>query len=206
MPKNLISQTDFDTLVETWKNKDRSNDEKRAAASQFYDEEVFPGIKEVFLSKPENQPPEGKVYHGLILTVGLSPEPLILSIYALKPTQISLLYTQETAKFLSRIENEAKAIGSTATSRHKIGGSDVVEIYEKVKKQYEEWNIHPEHLAVDITGGKKSMVSGAAMAGAVLGADIYYVDSRRFLQEFRKPEPGSEYLNLLENPYVVFER
>ena len=97
-------------------------------------------------------------------------------------------------------------IGITEISKCKIGGSDVVEIYEKVKKQYEEWNIHPMKLAMDITGGKKSMVSGAAMAGAVLGADIYYVDSREFLQEFRKPKPGSEYLNLLENPYVVFER
>ena len=90
MQKNLIFQPDFDTLVEKWKNMDRSNDEKRASASQFYDEEIFPRIKEVFLSKPENHPPKGKEYHGLILTVGLSPEPLILSMCALNPDQFAL--------------------------------------------------------------------------------------------------------------------
>ena len=36
---------------------------------------------------------------------------------------------------------------------------------------------HPANIAVDITGGKKSMVGGAAMAGAALGANIYSVDN-----------------------------
>ena len=46
------------------------------------------------------------------------------------------------------------------------------------------------------------MVGGAAMAGAALGADIYYVDNTSFV--LQKPEPGSEYLSLLDNPYTVF--
>ena len=197
---------EFDECVREWKSMDRSTDDERNQASEFYDNKVFPFIKDVFLGKPENCRPEGKEYGGLILTVGLSPEPLILSICALKPTQLSLLYTQETEKFLQRIEKEALAIGITAVSKHEIGGSDVVEIYEIVKKQYDDWEIHPDKLAVDITGGKTSMAAGAAMAGCVLGADIYYVDSGEFLPEFRKPAPGTEYLNLLANPYVVFER
>ena len=40
------------------------------------------------------------------------------------------------------------------------------------------------------------------MAGAVLGADIYYIDS--FNRGLGKPEPGSESLSLLDNPYSVF--
>ena len=199
-------QAEFNNLIEQWKNMDRSDDTKRAEASQFYDEQVFPHIKEEFLRKPENYPPAGREYDGLILTVGLSPEPLILSIHALKPKRICLLYTSQTAKFLSRIEEESRSLSSTwSVSKHQIDGSDVVEIYRKIRELYEEWG-SPQNLAVDITGGKKSMVSGAAMAGAVLGADIYYVDNKKFLQDFRKPDPGSEYLSLLENPYVVFDR
>ena len=199
-----MSQSELNNLTEQWKNMDRSDDTKRAEASQFYDEQIFPRIKEVFLGKPKNRPT--KKYDGLILTVGLSSEPLILSIHALKPKRICLLYTSQTAKFLSRIEEESRSLSSTwSVSKHQIDGSDVVEIYRKIRELYEEWG-SPQNLAVDITGGKKSMVSGAAMAGAVLGADIYYVDNKKFLQDFRKPDPGSEYLSLLENPYVVFDR
>ena len=68
---------------------------------------------------------------------------------------------------------------------------------------YDEWK-RPKNIAVDITGGKKSMVGGAAMAGAVLGADIYYVDTNDFNRDLSKPEPGSEHLSLLNNPYSVF--
>ena len=171
-------------------------------ALTFYDEHVFPLVKEEFINKPENC--LNREYDGLILTVGMSPEPLILSISAIKSRRVGLLYTKETTHFLERIQQETDLTFPEFTAgMRQIDGSNVAEIYEAIMALYKSWD-NPARIAVDITGGKKSMVSGAAMAGAVLGADIYYVDSDHFNRELGKPEPGTEYLSLLDNPYTVF--
>ena len=192
MPKDAKSQPEFDTRVEEWKSMDRRT------RDTFYDEHLFPLVKGLFLSKPQNHPQ--KQYDALILTVGLSPEPLILSISAMNPKQVGLLHTSDTAIFLDRIQQET-GLKLHQLRRREIGGSNTAEVYKVIMELYEEWR-HPANIAVDITGGKKSMVGGAAMAGAALGADIYYVDNTAFTHG--KPEPGSEYLSLLDNPYTIF--
>ena len=199
MPKDAKSQPEFDARVEEWKNMDRTTRDAQNRALAFYDEHIFPLVKEAFVSKLESPP--RKKYDALILPVGFSPEPLILSILALDPKRIGFLYTAETEKLLPRIQEETK-LTLNQINLYKIDGSNIVEVYEKIMELYNNWE-HPTNIAVDITGGKKSMVSGVAMAGAVLGADIYYVDNREFDRELGKPEPGSEYLSLLDNPYTV---
>ena len=200
--KNVMSKNNFDACIEEWKNMDRTTPNAIKDALAFYDERVFPFVKEEFINKPENRP--NRAYDGLILTVGMSPEPLILSILAIGSKRVGLLYTEETEHFLERIQQETGlTIAQFANGVHKIDGSNVSEIYEAIMTLYKRWD-NPAHIAVDITGGKKSMVSGAAMAGAVLGADIYYVDSDHFNRELGKPEPGTEYLSLLDDPYTVF--
>ena len=190
----------FKERIAKWKRMDRTTRDASNAAIAFYDENIFPLVKEVFINK--NRP--HKEYDVLILTVGLSPEPLILSILAIKPTHVGLLYTEETERFLERIQQEANLTTlQLLNGARKIDGSNVAEIYETIMELYIEWD-SPANIAVDITGGKKSMVSGAAMAGAVLGADIYYVDTDNFDRDLGKPEPGSEFLSLLDNPYTVF--
>ena len=200
MQKGTKPQSEFDERVTAWKNMDRNSPDAKKAAFAFYDEHIFPFVKKVFLSKPKNR--SEKQYDALILTVGLSPEPLILSILAMKPKRVGLLYTPETEKYLPRIQKETELTLDRLDTRQ-IDGSNVVEMYKAIMALYTSWD-SPTNIAVDITGGKKSMVSGAAMAGAVLGADIYYVDTDKFDRELSKPEPGTEYLSLLENPYTVF--
>ena len=199
MPKNGTSEVEFQTRVAEWKNMDRTSTDAKREALIFYDKHIFPLVKKLFLSKPKDRPQ--KEYEALILTVGLSPEPLILSILATKPKRVGLLYTPETEKFLPRIQKET-ALTLDQLDKRKIDGSNIIEMYEAIMGLYTDWG-SPSNVAVDITGGKKSMVSGAAMAGAVLGADIYYVDTNHFNRELGKPEPGSEYLSLLDNPYTV---
>ena len=199
MLKNVTSQPEFAERIETWKNMDRTTREAQSEAFTFYDEQVFPIVKEAFISK---NCPRIDEYDGLILPVGFSPEPLILSILAIKAKEIAFLYTPDTQEVLNRIQKETKLPISRIALR-RIGGSDIVEVYKAIMSLYDDWG-HPANIAVDITGGKKSMVSGVAMAGAVLGADIYYVDNHKFHRELSKPEPGSEYLSLLDNPYTVF--
>ena len=132
-------------------------------------------VKKTFINKHKKLPK--RKYDGLILTVGMSPEPLILSILALEPKRVGFLYTEETNHLLERIQQEIDLdINQLVDSSRKIDGSNTTEIYEKIMELYTNWDT-PASLAVDITGGNRSMVSGAAMAGAVLGADIYYVDN-----------------------------
>ena len=198
MPKEIFTQEEFDALVEEWKKMDYNSHEEKAAASVFYDEHIFPFVKKAFVDNPDNS--QDKEYEGLILPLGYSPEPLILSILAIKPERVGLLYTKETERLLPRIQDET-TLTLDQLDTLEIDGSSAVDVYKAIMELYEKWK-RPTNIAVDITGGKKSMVGGAAMAGAVLGADIFYVDNTKFTHG--KPEPCSEYLNLLDNPYTVF--
>ena len=193
-----MQKAEFDKFVKEWKGMSYNSSDEKAAASTFYDEHIFPYVKKAFINNPTNR--QDKKYDGLILPLGYSPEPLILSILAIDPKRVGLLYTQETERLLQRIQDETQ-LRFDRLYKRKIDGSSTVDVYTAIMELYEEWE-RPANLAVDITGGKKSMVGGAAMAAAALGADIYYVDNTKFTQG--KPEPGSEYLSLLDNPYTVF--
>ena len=193
-----MQNSEFDKYVEEWKKMDYNSSDEKAAASTFYDEHIFPYVKEAFVSNPDNS--QNKKYEGLILPLGYSPEPLILSILAIKPKRVGLLYTNETERLLQRIQGETQLTLDQLYKR-KIDGSSTVDVYKAIMELYEEWE-RPSPIAVDITGGKKSMVGGAAMAGAALEADIFYVDNTKFTHG--KPEPCTEYLSLLDNPYTVF--
>ena len=193
-----MQKSEFDARVEEWKKMDYNSFDEKKTTSTFYDEHIFPFVKETFVKNPRNH--QNKEYDGLILPLGYSPEPLILSILAIKPKRVGLLYTNETEKLLPRIQGET-ALTLDQLDKLKIDGSSTADVYKAIMELYDKWK-RPTNIAVDITGGKKSMVGGAAMAGAVLGADIFYVDNTKFTQG--KPEPGSEYLSLLDNPYTVF--
>jgi len=67
---------------------------------------------------------------------------------------------------------------------------------------YEKWG-RPRNIYVDFTGGTKSMAAGCAMAGSAIGAKLIYI-AGNFLTDLRKPEPGSEKLCYIDDPYTVF--
>ena len=71
--------------------------ENRDERSAFYDDKIFPGILEVVVPREKQQ--HSETYTHLILPVGLSPEPLILSIKILEPEKVYLLYTKVSEKF-----------------------------------------------------------------------------------------------------------
>ena len=173
-----MSQIDSQ-IIEKWKGLDSTERDK------FYDKKIFPHVKEIFVERAEHRPITEKQYDALILTVGFSPEPLILSILAAKPQRVGLLHTGETHKLVTRIQNET-GLDLHQIQTEQIDGSDTLDIYQKIMALYEKWN-RPKSIAFDITGGKKSMVGGAALAGFLLRADIYYVDNHKFIKEFSKP-------------------
>lgn len=184
-----------DKLVEQWKSMPRNKE-----ASDFYDQHIFPDIIDVFKQK---QFPE-KDYDGLILTVGFSPQPLILSINAINPNRIAFLYTSEVAHFIKTIQKQTEH-DHASTDLLDIDGMDVRDIYNVT------WNFARDtwkdfkNIIVDITGGKAFMGAGAALAAAIIPADICYVDCDDYLKDFRMPEPGSEYMRILEGPDTLLQ-
>ena len=54
--------------------------------------------------------------------------------------------------------------------------------------------------AINITGGKKSMVASAGIFARDFSASILYVDYNDYDPNLRRPIPGSEYMNLVYTP------
>lgn len=189
-----MSQFNLEALKQQWhsiQNRDERN--------RFYDEKVFPTVIEAVIPNEQKIHPES--YSHLILPVGFSPEPLILSVLILRPEKVHFLYTKASQQYLDRIIKDTN-LRISQVSQDEINDTNVPEIYQKVKAIYEQWG-KPERVAVDISGGKKSMVGGCALAGSLIGAKLFYIDSK-FNPEFKKPDPGTEKLMILDNPYDVF--
>ncbi|MFQ6128662.1 MAG: TIGR02710 family CRISPR-associated CARF protein [Thermoplasmata archaeon] len=142
------------------------------------------------------EPDFGGAYDCLIVLVGFSEEPLIRSIGCVNANRTVFIYTKETETKLDRIVNES-GLGVAEIDKELVGGDspdDVYDIIEKYSRRFEK-------VAVDITGGKKAMAGGAAIAAAFLGLDILYNDYTEYDAERRIPIPSKEYLALLRNPF-----
>ena len=198
-----MNETELKEHIEKWEQISLEKGKNSNEAGKYYDKHILPYVEEAFV-KDSKSLLKGKKYDGLILTVGGSPEPQILSLCAIagQSTKVGLLYTAAAADSFNRICKRMEWKHDDAvTQGRKIDGSNTIEIYTTIMDLYTEWG-KPAKIAVGITGGKKVMASAAAMAGAILGADIYYVDTDT-KNKLNKPEPGSEYLRLLDNPYDV---
>jgi CRISPR-associated protein (TIGR02710 family) len=192
-----ITEEKLKEISDHWKSI-----QDREERNNYYNSEVFPAIKEYVVSQEQKKHLFQSQY--LILPVGLAPEPIILSILIIKPEKVYFLYTpgeKGSEQYLNRIVKETSLqIGQI--DKDPIDETNVPDIYKKVKDIYEKWG-KPEQIIIDISGGKKSMIGACTLASNIIGAKLVYMDSN-FIQEFRKPEPGSEHLIILDNPYDVF--
>jgi len=147
-------------------------------------------------TKPVSERPE-----VLLMLVGTSPEPLIISIGKLRPERVHFICTTDSEKYIDRVVSESKLVPSQ-TDKTVMTGLETQETYGAVKDLRGRYS--GKVMALDITGGKKAMVAGATLAGFLLDLPVYYVDFREFDPEKRRPKPGSEFLARLPNPYSVF--
>lgn len=186
-----------------------TNDEKGTAIN---DESIFmksyANLQTSFYNAINNNE-----YETLILLVGFSIQPLVLSTSVIKPKKVYLLFSDETSKncniiqswiekfFTAKELTAPKFIGSDSwdnnASVYKVDSSDPEDIYKKILKiiQIEKAN---GKIAIDITGGKKTMVSGAFTAASITNTDAYYVDFENY--DGANPVPGTEFLRLQKNP------
>ena len=184
---------EFSERIDFWKRLFKT---KREEADQFYFNSIFEDVIERFLLKGKGL----EKYRFLISLLGFSPQPVILFIRAIKPEKVLFLHSEETESYLDVIQKWT-GLKLTQVVREMVDSSDPTGVYVAIKKFVASKN--PREVLLDITGGKKAMVGGAAMAGNLLGVDTGYVDYERYLPDERQPEPGSEYPNILKNPLSV---
>ncbi|MGI6539327.1 MAG: TIGR02710 family CRISPR-associated CARF protein [Bacillota bacterium] len=184
-----------------WQSLPLETREEQAIAMEFYSKAVFPLSKQVFVATEASKIKEP--IYGLILPVGTSPEPLILSISAVNPERVLFLYTEKTESMLDTIV-EHTGLRPSQWEKRLVDPADVTQIYCEIKDVWNRWEQRRE-IAVDLTGGTKTMTCGSALAGTLVGAQLIYIANREYLLDpYRRPEPGSEYIEFVPNPYNVF--
>jgi CRISPR-associated protein (TIGR02710 family) len=184
---------EFSEKIDHWKQLFKT---KREEADQFYFNSMFEDVINRFLPKSKGL----EKYRFLISLLGFSPQPVILFIRAIKPEKVLFVHSEETESYLDVIQ-QWTGLKLAQVVKEQVDSSDPTDVYKAIKEFVVSRN--PREILLDITGGKKAMVGGAAMAGNLLGIDTGYVDNERYLPDLRQPEPGSEYPNILKNPFYV---
>jgi len=177
----------------------------KGEALDFYFENLLEEICSRFTEKVNEGIEAGrfKPYRYLIMTVGFSPEPMIMWIKAFKPERVYFLYSADTEKLIDTIADQA-GLRPSQVRLGEVGSSNTIDVYEKIKKFIDDDKLDLSKVAIDISGGKKSMVAGCTLAANYLGLDVLYVDYTNYNQHFRKPKPGSEIPVKLDDPLEVF--
>lgn len=162
--------------------------------------------------------PSDLKYDVGIFLVGFSTLPIVLSLAEIHPTkEIYFLYSKETEPMLQEIANRINVmrptyLPSVSVKKEEIKrSSDPVQTFKRIKEIIDK--VGDKRIALDLTGGKKTMLGGGFTGGAILGlanstrssdCDMFYVDSLEYNPQTRAPMPGTEFLNLLKNPYDVY--
>ena len=183
-----------------WQAMPKSTPEEEKRAKDFYRKEVFLPSRDLF-NQRERHKLAGEKTWGLILTVGFSWEPLVLTISVCQPERVFFLCTPETEHLLDEII-EVTGLKVSQIDKETIRGVDSLPIYQQVLRIWEKWG-RRKNLAADITGGTKAMTCALSMAGALLGMKLLYVHSA-YDPTLRRPAAGTECLEIIQNPYSVF--
>jgi len=170
-------------------------------------DEIWELSKKIFVLKA-NSDKSLKRYKGIIFTVGFSAEPIILNIIALKPECVYFIYTRESERVLDLIFKETN-IKPTQYKRELMPRDSAADSYNLVKKGLkflmEEKGLSKEKIALDPTGGTKIMSVGCGIAASIFNTDIIYVNNKKYNPELRRPEPGSELLVNIPNPFDIYQ-
>ncbi|MBW2308576.1 MAG: hypothetical protein JRG73_16745 [Deltaproteobacteria bacterium] len=184
---------------------------KREDQDLIYALEFGPAFVPLFARLPLHgwigDPPKVK---ALISILGLSWQPVALMAAWARPEHILILGTQDSLsnkigdepvlELISRLSG----IPIKCFITRQIEDTNEVRIYSEVCDFSRKFGFELHELAVDPTGGKKSMSVSAALAGFLIGAWIVYVDYAQYYSEKRIPVAGTEYPRLLRNPLEVF--
>ncbi len=149
----------------------------------------------------------------LLLTVGYSPEPLLLALAQHAPETVELLLEQGLSKdYLDSLEElwnafheilEVPEYGDVSVGKTIVRDSPA-ELFQTVRRIVERHEECRGGVVLDITGAKKSMIAGAFLAAGFLDVETSYVDFASYHPLLRRPDPGSCVPRILSHPYQLF--
>lgn len=181
--------------IQKWFELSKSG--KFVEAKDFYFENLFEDVIDNFISKTSIR----KEIDVLFSVLGFTPEPIILTQRALNPKKHVIFFTASNEKNFER--EIVPYLEKFLTSSYKLvelKGEDFEIIF---KTMSEEMKLNPaREYAIDITGGKKSMVASASIFAKEYNFNVLYVDYSEYNPDLRRPTPGSEILNWVYDPYV----
>lgn len=173
----------------------------------WYAQEFFPEFAPVFAAKQLKGAPGlfVKPTH-LVSLLGLSWQPVALLARWVRPERMLIIATLRSANH--PVGREASldvvrrwsGVDIKAIDVRIVEADDEVSIYGAVKEAIARWGVDPVRVAIDATGGKKSMSVAAGLAAYYRGAPLLYVDYEEYEDE---PLPGTEYPRLLADPFAV---
>lgn len=197
---------DFATHISKWfneKDKDRQDD--------YYQEHILDTVRNGFSAKlGENFDAIRNKTDLMILTVGTSFAPIVLSISYIKPKNVLLLYSKDTENSkgtkekADRIVNYIVSKGiipAAAIDKRTIEETNAVNIYQTINEFYLSFG-KPKNIVVDPTGGTKVMSAAVSMTGNILNAQTVYVGHKDSIVN-NIPFPGSEHLEKIADPLKV---
>ena len=174
---------------------DLSKSGKAKGAKDFYYENLFETVIERF-EKNNQHVISGSSVDVLISILGFSPEPIVLGAKLLKPKIHIIIHDAGVS-----LNEENNRIVSKYLENYKfveLNDETFACLYDTLKEQL---SITPaQHCAINITGGKKSMSASAGIFARDFFCDLIYVDYNKYDPSTRRPEPGSEFLNLVYSP------
>jgi CRISPR-associated protein (TIGR02710 family) len=141
-------------------------------------------------------------YDGLILTVGMTHEPVIFSIRQASARKVAFICTPHSEKTLDAVVSDTGLLPSAwrkyvvADEPQQIGKL-CLEFYSAFRWLTEECGIGRDKIVADPTAGRKWMSSGATIIAAFLGLTMHYVDARFD----GKPDPATMKVVELGNAY-----
>jgi CRISPR-associated protein (TIGR02710 family) len=142
----------------------------------------------------------------LVSLSGFSPETTIFAAAFLRPKDL-LVLVSNTARGGTEYIREHVALPPSRIEVRRVDPLRPVDLYERIRDAVEDLKrldgIANPKVVIDITGGKKSMSAGAALAAAQLDSRMCYIDGD-YIPEIRQPEPGTERLEILDNPTKLF--
>lgn len=182
-----------EAIQQQYEELKRFNDPER-----YFDEymmKVFPAELEL-LSHPDLEKTD-----LLFMLVGFSREPCVLVPCLHEPKQMVLLPSvdsEEDAYLLeSATEDAFRQIGkqSPKIEVQSVDAFSAESTYKAIVGKYEALKaVYPrEHIAIDLTFGKKTMLSGALIATLEIGVKNYYLDFTEYDKVGRRPVPGTNF-------------
>jgi len=200
-------------------------EELRNLTRQYWDEgwNTEKYIKELLLKEMEYLRRENRLKTSeaeiLIQLVGFSWEPLLISVCAYKPQKLILILNKfynmqegvargdKFKEYINKLK-EQNLINTTPEilpNPFETVDDTPESVFKFLKKHTLPFINEGKKVVIDITGAKKSMVSGAYLFASYTNCPVSYLDYDKYSEEYGKPYGYTCKINELKNPMEIFK-